>query len=389
MFDFDAYIDRRGSDCIKWERQTRACGREGLDPYWIADSDWAAPPCVTKALQERAAHPIYGYTYPSPSYMEAACDWFKTQHNWAVQPQWILPGIGVMTAMALTVGELTEPGDRVAVLTPVYDSFFMPIRGMGREMAAVPLREEALCYGIDFAALETELAKGAKALLFCNPHNPVGRVWRREELLRLIELCGRYHVWILSDDSHCDLAAAGHRYIPLASLPGGAERTITFTSPSKTFNIAGICASNAVIPNEELRSRLSGCFMAHLVRGSNVFAYTACRAAYSEGASWLEEQMSYLAGNEAYIRGFVETSMPKARLTPWEGTFLLWLDCRTSGKSSRELAALLAERYQVALGRGDSYGPGGDGFLRLNMACPRSRLQGLCEKLGQFYKDVF
>lgn len=389
MYDFDTYIDRRGTDCIKWERQIRACGHEGLDPYWIADSDWAAPPCVTKALQERAAHPVYGYTYPGAAYMEAVCGWFRTQHGWAVQPQWVLPGTGVMTAMALTVGELTGPGDRVAALTPVYDSFFTLVRGMGRELAAVPLLEESLRYSMDFAALEREFAKGTRVLLFCNPHNPVGRVWRREELQRLIELCGKYRVWLLSDDSHCDLAAAGHRYVSLASLPGGAERSVTFTAPSKTFNVAGICASNTVIPCEELRARLSGCFMAHLVRGSSVFAYTACQAAYSGGGPWLREQMEYLAGNEAYIRGFIEASMPEAHLAPWEGTFLLWLDCRASGRSSQELAARLAETYQTALGRGDHYGPGGDGFLRLNMACPRSRLEGLCEKLGRFYRDVF
>lgn len=389
MFDFDTYIDRHGSDSIKWERQTRACGREGLDPYWIADSDWAAPPCITKALQERVAHPIYGYTYPSSAYMKAVCDWFKDRHGWELQPQWIMPGIGVMTAMALAIAELTEPGEQVVALTPVYDSFFIPVRGMGRELVSVPLREENLRYEIDFPALERAFEQGAKVLLFCNPHNPVGRVWRKKELLQLIELCNRYGIWILSDDSHCDLAANGHQYVPIGKLPGGAERTITFTSPSKAFNIAGVGSSNTVISDDALRARMSGCFMAHLVRGSHVFAYTACRAAYSEGGPWLDEQLKYLAGNEAYIRTFVEAYMEKVRLTPWEGTFLLWMDFRASGKSSQEVAALLAEKYGVAFGRGDGYGLGGNGFLRLNIACPRSRLEALCEKLKDFHKDVF
>lgn len=389
MFDFDSYVDRHGSDCIKWERQTRACGREGLDPFWIADSDWATAPCVVKALQERIAHPIFGYTYPSAAYMKAICDWFKNRHGWEIQPQWVMPGVGVMTGMALAVGMLTEPGDRVAALTPVYDPFFMLVRGQKRELVSVPLKEKALNYVIDFEMLEEEFKRGVKVLLVCNPHNPVSRVWRQEELQQVIDLCACYNVTILSDDSHCDLTADGHPYIPVAKLPGGADRTITFTSPSKTFNIAGITASNAIIPNDDLRTRLMSYNMAHLVRGSNVFAYTACRAAYSEGGSWLNEQMEYLAGNESYFRTFVETHMKKVGLAPWEGTFLLWMDFRACGKSSQELASLLAEKYNVALGRGDGYGVGGNGFLRVNIACPRSRLECLCVKLQDFYEEVF
>lgn len=386
-FEFDIAIDRHGSNSIKWERQTRACGMEGLDPYWIADSDWAAPSCITQAIQKRAAHPIYGYTYPSQTYFQNVCSWFQRRYKWSIQPQWILPGVGIMTSMALVLEELTNETDRIAVLTPVYDSFFTPVRGLNRELVSIPLKETNLRYEIDFEALEQEFKQGIKVLLFCNPHNPVGRVWKKPELEALVSLCCKYDVYILSDDSHCDLTAEGHQYVPIASLPSGGERTVTFTAPSKTFNVAGIGASNTIIQNEALRNRVSSCFMARLLRGTNLFAYVVCESGYGEGEAWLTRQMEYIAQNVSYLELRLQKDVPNVRITPWEGTFLLWVDFRNFGMTSKEIAAYLTKEYGIALGKGDSYGASGEGFLRINIACPRKRLESLCDKLSQFYKE--
>lgn len=387
MFDFDARIDRRGTNCMKWDNTQRLFGLAGLEPYWIADSDWAAPPCITKALQERIAHPIYGYSFGGPDYGQIIANWFQRRYGWDVQPDWVVPGEGVMVSLALAVEDLTEPGDRVVTLTPIYDSFFAPVRGIGRELVQIPLLEEDLKYQIDFEALERELACGAKVLLFCNPHNPVGRVWCKEELLCVVELCRKYHVFIISDDSHCDLVAPGYTYCPIASLPGAEELTITFTAPSKTFNVAGAGASNAILPNRALRERMIKCFVTRLIRGSNLFAYTVCRAGYAEGGPWLDEQMSYLSGNMHCFQDYLRENLPELRMTPWEGTFLAWVDFRSLGMSSREIMDKLAANYGVGVNNGANYGPGGEGFMRVNMACTRDRVMLLCDVFRRFCQE--
>lgn len=381
MFDFENGINRCNTSSIKWDRRQNG-DDEIVTPFWIADSDWGAPPCVVSALIERALHPVYGYTYANARYYDSICDWFRRRAHWQIQREWILPGIGVMPSMCMILEELTKPGDRVIAMSPVYDPFFMAIRGTGRIVAEVPLKEHELHYAMDYELLEEEMKNGASAVLLCNPHNPVSRVWSVDELERLVSLCEEYGVYLISDDSHCDLVGRNHPYIPVASLQKAENRIVTLTAPSKTFNVAGIGSSNVIVKDSQLRDRIQNCFMNHLIRGSNIFAYTVCCAGYGEGEAWLDEQLAYLEDNVKYFQEFLSGNISEIKMTPWEGTYLIWLDCRAWEKSSEELVDLLKEKFYVSVSNGADYGKQADGFLRVNLACPRRNIDILCKALS-------
>ncbi|ANJ66389.1 hypothetical protein A9404_02445 [Halothiobacillus diazotrophicus] len=376
--DFDHPIDRAGSDCVKFDARAAVFGKSDVQPLWVADMDFPAPACVQDALRARAAHPIYGYTVYPPAFYAAIAGWLARRHDWVVDVASIVALPGVVPAMNLIVGALSEPDDAILVQTPVYP----PIHQLAGNQNRLAL-ESALVwtdqgYEIDWSDLETKLAQ-ARLFVLCAPHNPVGRVWRRDELARMAELCVRYDVWILADEIHADLVHAPHRHVPIASLsPEIAERCITLHAPSKTFNVAGLNTSFAIVENTDLRARLTSALNRSGLTSGNVFGITALIAAYSNGEPWLEQLLRQLQRNIDFVVDFIERHIPAIRVQRPEATFLLWLDCRelcrTFRLDDRALNRFFIEQAGLGLNAGISFGAPGSGFMRLNIACPQPQL---------------
>lgn len=386
MYDFDTVIDRVGTNCIKWERQTRAFGAEGLLPFWIADTDFAVEPRIQEALMERVRHPIYGYASQGAGYMEAVTGWFQKRHGWEIKKEWVIPCTGVVTAIGFALEAVTRPGDKVLLLTPLYDPFFQVIQGSGRRLVTLDLKETDGTYELDYDAFEKQLRDGVGAVIFCNPHNPIGKVWKKEELERIAGLCARYQVHILSDDIHCDIVMEGNRYTPLSTFGCIKPFLATFTAPSKTFNVAGAGSANIIVEDENLRNKIRACLMSKFMMGPGLFGYVVCEAAYTYGERWLDEQLVYLNENYRYVDGFLKGHMPEIKAFELQGTFLMWIDFRAFEKGSREICQELVSECGVALNKGNSFGDSGDGFMRLNIGCSRKRLEELMERMLKWYE---
>lgn len=386
MYHFDQTVDRRNTNSIKWDRQTRAFGTEGLLPFWIADTDFSVAPEIQHALMDRVSHPIYGYACPGKSYISSIVNWFEKRYHWTIRPDWIIPATGVVTAAGFAMDAVTSPGDKVMLLTPMYDPFFGVIKGSGRELVTLDLTESDGAYVLDLNAFEEKLKTGVKALILCNPHNPAGKVWTYDELDSITRLCAHYHVYILSDDIHCDIVLEGHTYTPAATFDCARHLTATFTAPSKTFNVAGAGCANIIVENEELRNKIHKSLMSKFLMGPGLFGYVICEAAYSCGESWLEEQLVYLKENSRFVTSFFKTHMPDVRTFSHEGTYLMWVDFRKMGLGSNELCQEFIKDCGIAMNRGNAFGDSGDGFMRLNIGCQRSLLEELMNRLLVWYK---
>lgn len=387
MYDFDSVVNRKNTQCIKWERQTRAFGTEGLLPFWIADTDFPVAAKIQEALMERAKHPIYGYACQGENYMDSLTEWFKKRHNWDVKKEWIIPSTGVVTAIGFAMDAVTEPGDKVMLLTPMYDPFFGVVKGSGRTLVTLDLTEQEDSYVLDYEAFEQQLKDGVKVVIFCNPHNPIGKVWKKEELQKVAELCAKYQVYILSDDIHCDIVMEGNTYTPMAVFDCVRHLTAVFTAPSKTFNVAGAGAANIIVEDEGLRGRIRQSLMSKFMMGPGLFGYVICEAAYTYGEEWLEEQLEYLNGNYYYVSSFLAENMPEIKAKELQGTYLMWIDFRELGMGSQEVCRELIQHCGVALNRGNAFGENGDGFMRLNIGCSRKLLEELMERLLAWYQS--
>lgn len=385
MYDFDHPYDRHNTNSIKWDRQTRAFGCEGLLGAWIADTDFAVEPHIIEAIRQRLEHPVLGYPCPNNSYIPAVINWYKTRHNWQLEPSWIYTTGGLVTALGFAMDCVTEPGDKVMMLTPIYDTFFLLTNHSDRELVTVDMLEKDGGYVADMEAMEREFQNGVKVLIFCNPHNPVGKVWTKEEVTAIAELCARYNVTILSDDVHADIVFSGHTYTPIGSLDCVKDQTITFTGPNKTFSMAGCGLANVICPNMALLNKLRGAMLSKFVMGSNVFSFVATEAAYTYGAQWVDELCAYVEDNWRYVKEYLGREMPKMRVAEQEGTFLAWLDMRCLGLSSKEITSGLVSEEELALNNGCSYGAAGDGFMRLNIGCTRATLEEVMRRLKKFY----
>lgn len=375
-------VDRRGSGCRKWDGLEEIFGRNDILPFWIADMDFPAPPGVTEALARKAAHPVYGYhTLDNPFYT-AAIDWLAGRHGWKVEREWLLLAPGVVPSLSVAIMALTGPDDQVIIQPPVYPPFFSVIAKTGRQIVENPLRSENGCYTMDFDDLERKITPKTKLLLLCSPHNPVGRVWREDELRRLDEICRRRGIAVLSDEIHCDLVFKGSKHIPSATLsPAAAANTVAFVSPSKTFNIAGTYISFIIIPDSGKRRKVAALMDALAIGGGNLFGVAAAEAAYRTGESWLEGLLAYLEDNAAFLAEFVYAKMPGVKTRKPEGTYLAWLDFREAIQPSA-LDAFLVHKAGVGLNSGTSFGAQGAGFARMNFACPRALLQEGLEKIA-------
>ncbi len=374
-YDFDKTIDRRATNSYKWDSAP-----EGVLPMWVADMDFRTAPAIIDALQKRVAHGIFGYTRVSDAYYDAVTSWFSRRHGWDIDREWIIYTSGVVPAVSAVIKALTVPGDKVIVQTPVYNCFFSSIRNNGCEIVSNPLRRTADTYEMDFDALERCAADPrAKVMLLCNPHNPAGRVWTPDELTRLGNICLRNGVTVVADEIHCELVYQGFKYTPFASLSDAfLHRSVTCVSPSKAFNIAGLQIANIVAFDNDLRSRIDKAININEVCDVNPFGVAATIAAYNEGEEWLNQLVDYLHGNYEAMAEFCRRELPEFPITRLEGTYLVWMDCSSLGMSSDALEHALLDDARLWLNAGTMYGAEGEGYMRWNIACPRSvMLDGL------------
>ncbi len=385
-FDFDTPLSRLDSHSVKYGLRRVKFGRKDVLPLWVADMDFAAPPCVQRALAERAAHPIYGYTLADTGVFEAIMDWQWRRHGWRVEKEWIILLPGVVPSLALGVQALTRPGEAVVVQPPVYNPIFESAERNGRQVIRNPLRWVDGRHEMDFDHLETALARDTcpcRLLHLCSPHNPGGRVWRQAELERLGDVCARHDLLIVSDEIHADLVFPGGRHLPVASLsPDLAARTLTLNSPGKTFNIAGLQTSYAIIPDPGLRARFHDAAGRLHLEGPNLFGLAALKAAYREGEPWLAALLDYLRGNIALARDHIAHHLPGVKCGAPEATFLLWLDCRETALDDGALRQRLIDAG-LGLSPGTQFGPEGSGFMRMNVALPRVELAEGLRRLAQ------
>lgn len=380
--DFDCEISREGTASVKHDGRGAYFGNEDLIPLWVADMDFAAPAAVTHALQKRAAHPIYGYSFCPDSLFEALIGWLRKRHGWEVHKEWIVLSPGVVTSLHAVVLALTQPEERVIIQPPVYHPFFTAVTLPGRRLTLNPLRLHQGRYTIDFDHLERCAAEGARLLLLCTPHNPVGRVWNSEELLGVLRVADRHDMTVLADEIHHDLVYPDHRHHPLATLTDSPGRIVTAVAPSKTFNIPGLELSALIVPDPERRWAIRRIFDRFHVTPSNPFSIAAFEAAYREGEEWLDRLLRYLAETRNFVIEFLSRRAPEIDVIPPEGTYLLWLDCRRLGMTDSELWSFFVNEARVGLNPGVVFGEAGSGFMRLNLGSPRRVIATALERIA-------
>lgn len=369
-YDFSRPTERRGTDSYKWD----SAPETDIIPLWVADMDFETFPCITEALQRRVAHGIFGYTRVPEAYYEAVCNWFGKHHGWHINREDIIYTSGVVPAVSAVIKALTLPGDQVIVQGPVYNCFFSSIRNNGCETVSNSLiyNKEELRYEIDFDDLERKLAhERARLMLICNPHNPGGRVWTRDELTRMAELCHKYGVRVVSDEIHCELTLYDNEYVPFGSLPDELSHgSITCCSPSKAFNTAGLQIANIICRDAEVRNRIDRAININEVCDMNPFGVIALQAAYSdEGYEWLTQLRAYISSNYDLLRERFARELPKCKVMRMEGTYLAWIDCSELHISSDEIEEMLMHENKVWVNAGSMYGTEGAAFIRINMAC--------------------
>lgn len=412
MFDFDKLVDRRGTDSYKWDV------KEGELPMWVADMDFETAPCVREAIEHRAAHGVFGYNVVPEEWYEAYQNWWETRHHFKIEKDWLIFCTGVVPALSSIVRKMTTVGENILILTPVYNIFFNSIVNNGRNVVQCPLRyrpegssiKTVAGYGeavgsdakavagngeavggvaadqeyvIDFTALEAALSNPQTTMMIlCNPHNPVGRIWTREELAKIGELCKKHHVLVVSDEIHCDLTDPGKEYVPFASVSDACrENSITCIAPTKTFNLAGMQTAAVFASDPVIRHKVWRGLNTDEVAEPNTFACGVAIAAFAKGAPWLDALREYLLENKRIVREFLEEKLPMVHLVSSEATYLLWLDCRNYTRDSVELAEFIRKRTGLFVSDGAEYGKAGEPFLRLNVACPRERLLEGLERL--------
>lgn len=382
-YNFDEIVLRRGSNSYKWD----SAKEDDVLPMWVADMDFRTAPAIIDAMAKRVQHGVFGYTKVPQAYFDAVTGWFGRRHHFTIQKDWILFTSGVVPALSAVIKALTKPGDKVIVQTPVYNCFFSSIRNDECEMVANELIYKDGTYSIDFDDLERKAADPkAKLMLLCSPHNPVGRVWTREELHRIGDICLRNQVIVVSDEIHCDLVYPGHTHIPFASISNEfLQNSVTCTAPSKTFNLAGIQVANIIAADEDVRSKIDKALNVNEVCEINAFAVEALIAAYTGGKEWLEELKLYLYDNYTVLRDFFREHLPHLPVLPLEATYLVWVDCSALKQTSEEITRTLLEKEKLWLNEGIMYGAAGEGFIRINIATQRENLIKGLNKIKKIY----
>ena len=377
-------------DLLHLESTDRFIGDDRVLAMWVADMDFRCPEPVIKALVERAQHGIFGYTAPGAAIYESVIDWMERRQGWRIKPEWICVTPGVVPALNMLVRTFASSGDKVLIQPPVYYPFSMAIENNGAELVTNPLNYRNQRYYMDFEDLEKKVSDpSVKMAILCSPHNPVGRVWTRDELMRFGQICAEKDVLVVSDEIHSDLIYSGYSFTPFADLsPAFTERSVICTSPSKTFNMAGLQTSCIIIPNETVRSEFKKTLLSNGVFGINSFGSVALQAAYKEGEEWLERVLDYVKDNYEYLESYITNHIPQIRVVKPEGTYLVWLDCRGLNLSSTVLSKLFMEKARVYLEDGFIFGKQGEGFERINIACPRSVLIDALDRINNAVADI-
>lgn len=381
--NFDEVINRCGTGSRKWDNAAAVFGAQDVLPMWIADMDFTAPPAVVEALKSKVEQQVYGYYIRDEAVYQAAASWLERRHGWEAAHEWVINANGVVSSINIAILALTAPGDQIIIQPPIYPPFFSSVSKNGREIVENPLKYENGNYYFDFADLEKKLTPRVKMLLLSSPHNPVGRVWTKDELQQLGEICLRHNVIIISDEIHGDLVFQGHKHIPLATLsPELAKQTITCISPSKTFNLAGLYTSFMVIPDREKRREISILLEKLDISRSNLFGLAAAQAAYESGDDWLDALLVYLEGNADFLVQYITANIPEVRVSKPEGTYLAWLDFRGLFNAA-DVQPFLIQQAKVGLNDGSTFGKQGEGFARLNFGCPRALLQEGLDRIAR------
>lgn len=379
-FNFDEIVDRHGTHSVKWDK----CDNNDIIPMWVADMDFKAAPCIIDAMKDRLEHGIFGYANVPEEFYTSIINWFQRRHNWTINRDWIEYTTGVVPAFDAVLKAITKPGENVVVLTPVYNCFFTCIESNKCKTVEVPLTyDDNYAYTIDFKALEQALSdNNTHTLLFCNPHNPAGRVWTKDELLEVNKLCIKHGVTVISDEIHCEMMMPGYHYTPFASISAEAQNNcITCGSPSKSFNIAGLQAAFITCSNPIQKALINQALIDNQVCSINPFGLEAFMAAYNHGESWILQFNEYLAGNFNLMCDMMNKELPQFHITPIEGTYLAWINVTPTGMTSAQVTQKILDDGKVLVNDGAMYGKAGDGFIRINLATPRSLVKEATQRI--------
>ncbi|WP_029904350.1 MalY/PatB family protein [Prevotella sp. 10(H)] len=381
-YNFDQIIDRRGTNAIKTDALAERYGNADVIPLWVADMDFLSPPAIGEAIIERTKHGIFGYTSPSQAYYDSIINWIDKKHNWKIEQEWLTFIPGIVKGIAFVIDCFTTKEDKVIIQPPVYHPFRIVPEHHHRTVVDNPLVLEAGQYRMDLDGLKKVIEPSVKVLILCNPHNPAGRVWSRQELIDIAEICYDNKILVISDEIHSDLAFTPHTHVPFGSVSDkAAQNSITFMAPSKTFNIAGIVSSHSIIPNKELREKFDAYLTASELDAGHIFAYLATQAAYEHGSEWLDEAKDYIWKNVTFVDDYLKKNIPQIKAMLPQASFLVWLDCRELGLSQAELVSLFVKDARLALNDGTMFGQGGEGFMRMNVGTPLANIQKALDNL--------
>lgn len=374
--DFDCLIDRKGTSCIKTDALKERFGRDDLIPLWVADMDFRTPAFIVEAIRKRCNHEVFGYTFASDEYYQSIIDWVKLLHQWNIQREWLSYIPGIVKGIGFCVQCFTEPGDKIIIQPPVYHPFRIVPVLQGRTVVDNPLKLVDGKYTMDFEQLESVIDGGCKMLILCNPHNPGGVVWDKETLTTLAEICQKNNILVISDEIHAEIVYPGNKHYPFATVSdAAAANSITFMAPSKTFNMAGIVSSYAIVQDEQLRTKFFHFLEAGELADAHLFAYVATIAAYKEGNNWRCDMIEYVMENVRFIDQYLKNNIPQIKVYLPEASFLVWLDCSGLKLEQKELVSFFINEAKLALNDGNIFGVGGEGYMRLNVGCPRSILE--------------
>ena len=381
-YDFDEIIPRKGTNCEKYDQLETRFGNGKAIPLWVADSDFRVPDFITSAIRYRVDHEIYAYSFRPDGYFNSIIKWQQQRHDWRIEREMILPTQGVVSTLSSIIMSFTNPGDKVVIQPPVYTPFFSCVKECGRTVVENPLKIVDGRYTFDFEDLSRKIDDDTRLLILCNPHNPVGRVWTKEELTKLGDICLKNNVLIVSDEIHSDLIYNGFRHLPLPKISEElANNCIVCMAPSKTFNMAGLATSYVIIPDKKIRQKFERFLHTLHLQSGNIFGNVALEAAYHHGTDWVNQQNEYLEANRDYLLAFFGERMPKVKMTFTEATYLAWLDLREYGLSELEMNRILIDQAGIVLNKGSIYGKEGNGFFRLNFACPRQVLEAAITRM--------
>lgn len=382
QYNFDEIICRKDNYSAKYDELKLKFGKDDLIPMWVADMDFKTAQPIIDALKDRVEQGVFGYTSRPDSYYESVSEWLDKRHGWKTDSKWMIHSPGVVPTLSILVKEFTEPGDKVIIQDPVYYPFFDVVRNNDRELVLNTLKLVDGKYVMDYEGLEQAAKAGAKMLLLCNPHNPVGRVWTKEELIKLGDICLKYGVRVVSDEIHSDLVYKNNKHIPFAMISEEFnQNTVTCIAPSKTFNLAGLQASLVIFPRKEEREKFDNILGALDIKRNSPFSVVATEAAYRHGEEWLEQLLEYLEANIDFINDYCKLNIPKIKPNKPEATYLVWFDCKDLGMSSEELSKFMIDEVGVAMDDGFWFGSMGEGYVRMNVACPRSIIKQALERL--------